>query len=143
MFRIVRQTLRTGIATTGYPATAAQVPAAFRGKPTFDFERWHDARPAAEVCPAEAISIRESGHLRTVTVDYGRCVFCGLCADAVQDRAVRVTREFELATRDRRHLVTTAEYELNPDGTHRRLRAIGESAGDVAGDEARARIQQV
>jgi Ni,Fe-hydrogenase III small subunit/formate hydrogenlyase subunit 6/NADH:ubiquinone oxidoreductase subunit I len=141
MLRIIRQTLRTGIATTGYPQTAAQTPAAFRGKPTFDFEHWSDARPAAEVCPTEAISVRESGDLRTVTVDYGRCVFCGLCAGAGPDQAIRITREFELATRDRRRLATTAEYELNADGTHSRLRAI-ENAG-AAGEKVRARIRQV
>jgi hypothetical protein len=45
MLRIIRQTLRTGIATTGYPAMPAQVAPTFRGKPSFDFERWRDARP--------------------------------------------------------------------------------------------------
>jgi Ni,Fe-hydrogenase III small subunit/formate hydrogenlyase subunit 6/NADH:ubiquinone oxidoreductase subunit I len=130
MFRIIQQTLRTGIVTTGYPRTPAQVPAAFRGKPVFDFEHWRDARPAVDVCPTEAISLCDSGDSRTVTVDYGRCVFCGLCAEAAPDEALRITQEFELATRDRASLVSTAEYELNPDGTHRRLRFIrtGDSA---------------
>src|SRR4051794_4244881 len=65
MFRIIQQTLRTGIVTTGYPRTPAQVPAAFRGKPVFDFEHWRDARPAVDVCPTEAISLCDSGDSRT------------------------------------------------------------------------------
>jgi len=121
MFKIIQQTIRTGIVTTTYPETPANVPPSFRGKPVFDFERWRDARPAAEVCPTQAISVRDDGDHRTVTVDYGRCVFCGLCAEAGLDQAVRVTQEFELATRDRGHLILTAEYQLHPDGTHGQL----------------------
>src|SRR5881628_355722 len=100
MFKIIQKTIRTGVVTTSYPTMAAQVPGAFRGKPLFDFEGWRDARPAAEVCPTEAISIRETGDARTVTVDYGRCIFCGLCAG----QGVQITPEFELATRRRGHL---------------------------------------
>lgn len=121
MFKIIQQTIRTGIVTTTYPETPADIPPSFRGKPVFEFERWQDARPAAEVCPTQAISVRDDGDHRTVTVDYGRCVFCGLCAEAGSDQAVRITREFELATRDRGHLILTADYQLNPDGTHGRL----------------------
>ncbi len=116
MFKILQQTFRTGIVTTGYPEAAAQISQAFRGRPSFDFERWSDARPAAEVCPTEAISIVDSSTVRTVTVDYGRCVFCGLCSEATGESAVRITGEFELAVRDRAELAIIAKYELDPDG---------------------------
>ena len=59
------------------------------------------------------------GDARNVTVDYGLCVFCGLCAEASANQAVRITQEFELAVADRGSLVLTAEYTLNADGTHR------------------------
>jgi Ni,Fe-hydrogenase III small subunit/Pyruvate/2-oxoacid:ferredoxin oxidoreductase delta subunit len=107
------------------------MPASFRGKPVFDFERWQDARPAADVCPTQAISIQDDGDRRAVTVDYGRCVFCGLCADAGLDQAVRITQDFELAARDRGHLVLTAEYQLHPDGTHGHLLASSKHEVDV------------
>src|SRR5689334_13701010 len=126
MFKIIQQTIRTGIVTATYPDTPAHVSPSFRGKPVFDFERWQDARRAAEVCPTEAISIRDDGDRRTVAVDYGRCVFCGLCAEAGPNQAVRITQKFELATRDRENLIVTAEYPLNPDGTHGQL--LGSSA---------------
>ena len=71
---------------------------------------WKDARPAAEVCPTGAISLSDKGDSRKVTVDYGLCVFCGLCAEASSEQAVRITQEFELATLDRRNLVLTAKY---------------------------------
>ena len=124
MFRILQKTISTGVVTTSYPNTPAQVSESFRGRPAFDFERWRDARPAAEVCPTEAISVQDAGESRSITVDLGRCVFCGLCAEQGAEQAVRVTQDFELATGDRSHLLTIAEYALNPDGTHCELRAV-------------------
>jgi Ni,Fe-hydrogenase III small subunit len=64
-----------------------------------------------------------------VTVDYGRCIFCGECAEASKDGAVNITREFELAATDRRALVLTAEYSLRPDGTHAGLKSTTAGPG--------------
>src|SRR5438094_2364914 len=141
MFKIIQKTIRTGIVTATYPATAASIPGYFRGKPVFDFERWQDARPAAEVCPTGAISALDNEDARTVTVDYGRCVFCGLCAG----EAVRITQEFELATQDRGRLAHTAEYALNRDGTHLHLRRLSshEADADTMGQAVREKIQKL
>src|SRR6266852_5886266 len=100
MFKIIQKTIHTGIVTKAYPAELANISEHFRGRPHFDFEKWTDARPAAEVCPTGAISLRDSNDSREVTVDYGLCVFCGLCAEASSDKAVRMTQEFELATKE-------------------------------------------
>ena len=97
-------------------------------------ERHGPARPAAEVCPTGAISLRDSNDSREVTVDYGLCVFCGLCAEASSDKAVRITQEFELATKNRRNLVLTAEYTLNADHTHRQLGTVRPGSGNVETD---------
>ena len=59
MFKILQKTFRTGIVTAAYPKTPARVPEHFRGRPEFDFERWRDARPAAEACPTGAIAVRD------------------------------------------------------------------------------------
>src|SRR5712692_6817471 len=134
MFKILQKTVSTGTVTANYPAEPAKVSERFRGRPSFDFEKWRDARPAAEVCPTGAISLSDNGDARTVTVDYGLCVFCGLCAEASSDQAVRITQEFELATTDRRNLVLTAEYTLNVDRTHRQLRAAHRGSRNVEGD---------
>jgi len=148
MFKILQKTLATGIVTKAYPAELAQVSEHFRGRPHFDFEKWTDARPAAEVCPTGAISLRDSDDSREVTIDYGLCVFCGLCAEASSDKAVRITQEFELATKNRRNLVLTAEYKLNADRTHRQLGAVHRGSGNVeadvdsVGQKAREKIYQ-
>jgi Ni,Fe-hydrogenase III small subunit/ferredoxin len=124
MFKILNQTLKTGIVTIGYPHAPAVVSERFRGAPHFNFEHWGDARPAAEACPTEAISIAESDSARRVTVDYGLCIFCGQCAEANTDGAIQITRQFELATKERRDLVLAAEYSLNPDGSHNQLKGV-------------------
>jgi Ni,Fe-hydrogenase III small subunit/formate hydrogenlyase subunit 6/NADH:ubiquinone oxidoreductase subunit I len=120
MFKILQQTFASGTATVRYPEVAPVLSENFRGRPEFDFASWRDARPAAEACPTGAIGVYDRQRTREVTIDYGLCVFCGQCAD-VSPNAVRVTRDFELATSDRRNLVLNAAYELNSEGTHGRL----------------------
>src|SRR5450759_891513 len=101
MFKILRKAAQTGLVTIGYPEKPALLPDNFRGAPRFDFSNWRDARPAAEVCPTDAISIRESVDTRQVTVDYGLCIYCGECARSDPSGAVRITTEFELAALNR------------------------------------------
>ena len=137
MFKILQKSFNIGSATAGYPKISPRLAEQFRGCPEFDFEAWSDARPAAEACPTGAIALRDSDGLRQVTVDYGRCIFCGECEAASADGAVRMTRKFELAAGDRRDLVLTAAYALHPDGTHAALQA---SASGPVLDEPGKRI---
>src|SRR5713226_3421793 len=149
MFKILQKTVKTGIVTVNYPAEPAKISQHFRGRPSFDFDKWKDARPAAEVCPTGAISLSDKGDSRKVTVDYGLCVFCGLCAEASSDQAVRITQEFELATADRRNLILTAEYSLNADRTHRKFRKVDRESVNAKtdveslGEKARERIHKL
>ena len=46
MFEILRQSLKTGVVTTSYPKTPAEVSSRARGKPEIDWANWKDARPA-------------------------------------------------------------------------------------------------
>jgi Ni,Fe-hydrogenase III small subunit/formate hydrogenlyase subunit 6/NADH:ubiquinone oxidoreductase subunit I len=131
MFKILRNTARTGLVTIGYPEKPAALSLRFRGAPRFHFSRWRDARPAAEVCPTEAISIRESDGTRQVTVDYGLCIYCGQCAEADPEGAVQMTRQFELAARDRRDLLITAEYAVNSDGAQQGLKGLHQGYSPV------------
>jgi Ni,Fe-hydrogenase III small subunit/formate hydrogenlyase subunit 6/NADH:ubiquinone oxidoreductase subunit I len=142
MFKILQKAFATGIVTERYPEAPALVSEHFRGRPEFDLACWRDARPAAEACPTGAISLQDVGNSRTVTIDYGLCIYCGQCADATPDGSVRVTREFELATRARGSLVTTVEYTLYSDGEHRQLVAAQVSAA-VPPIAPRSKIQRL
>ena len=119
MFEILRKSLRTGVVTTSYPDAPAEISQAARGKPEIDWANWKDARPAATVCPTGAISYSDTGKERKAQLDLAKCTFCGLCAEA--DKTIRITNVCQCAARQRENLVTTAAYNLNPDGTHARM----------------------
>jgi len=139
MFKILQKSFKVGTATADYPNISPHLAEQFRGCPEFDFEIWSDARPAAQACPTGAIALRDHDGLRRVTVDYGRCIFCGECEQASVDGAVRMTRKYELAATDRRDLVLTADFELHSDGTHAALQS---SASGHSTEEPTKRIAE-
>ena len=119
MFEILRKSLATGIVTSSYPHGPAEVSSQARGRPEIDFANWRDSRLAVAACPTGALACEEDGGTRAVTLDLGKCTFCGLCADA--DAAIRMTNVRELAARRKADLVTTAKYELSPGGAQQKL----------------------
>ena len=119
MFEILRQSLKTGVVTTRYPQTPAEVSRRARGKPEIDWTNWKDVRPAAAICPTGAISYQDVSGQRIARLDLAKCIFCGLCAEA--DPAIRMTNVCECATGLRNDLVTSAAYSLKTDGTHELL----------------------
>jgi Ni,Fe-hydrogenase III small subunit/formate hydrogenlyase subunit 6/NADH:ubiquinone oxidoreductase subunit I len=119
MFDILRKSLAAGIVTTAYPRTPAQVSSQARGRPEIDFPNLKDVRPAVAACPTGALTCSDNNGTRTVTLDLGKCTFCGLCAEA--DAAIRMTNVCELAARRRADLVTTAEYQLAANGGQPKL----------------------
>jgi Ni,Fe-hydrogenase III small subunit/formate hydrogenlyase subunit 6/NADH:ubiquinone oxidoreductase subunit I len=144
MFNILQNSFRVGTATAEYPRLAPHLAEQFRGRPQFEFDIWSDARPAADRCPTGAIAICDRDDARQVTVDYGRCIYCGECAAASANGAVQMTQEFELATSNRSDLVLTAEYSLNPDGSHAELRSAKGGPGiEDAGKRIEAAIQSL
>jgi Ni,Fe-hydrogenase III small subunit/formate hydrogenlyase subunit 6/NADH:ubiquinone oxidoreductase subunit I len=129
MFKILQKTLAAGIVTTAWPNAEVKLSAHARGAPEFDLQKWQDARPAAAACPAGAIAVSDTGGSRSVTIDYGHCIFCGECAAA--DSSVRVSQRFELAATKRDDLLVKAEYTLNADGTHGRLVGVEEAGAKL------------
>ena len=144
MFHIFKKAAQTRLVTIGYPQAPAQIPEYFRGAPSFAFADWRDARPAAEACPTGAIAIEESAGRRRVTVDYGLCIHCGECAEADCSGAVTITRDFELAVRERSDLVTIAEYPIASDGSQGEVACVrtGESLENGPREVLERKLQQ-
>ena len=135
MFEILRKSFSTGIVTQPFPADpAGPVPGFGRGCPKIDFAKWQDARPGADACPTGALAYADSEGTRRATLDLGKCTFCGLCAEA--DPSIVMTNHCELAVKRREQLVTTARYEVNADGTHRRLVELDRPEQGRAGEAA-------
>jgi Ni,Fe-hydrogenase III small subunit/formate hydrogenlyase subunit 6/NADH:ubiquinone oxidoreductase subunit I len=145
MFEILRKSLATGVVTTNYPQAPAQVSSQARGRPEINFDNWKDARLAVAACPTGALASTDRNGTREVTLDLGKCTFCGLCAEA--DPEVRMTNVCELAAQHRAELLTTAQYQLAPGGTHQKLLARGPSTLnpepstlDAVGAEVKERV---
>jgi Ni,Fe-hydrogenase III small subunit len=136
MFGILGKSLATGIVTTSYPAAPPQRSDHARGRPEIDWANWQDARPAATICPTGAISWHDAGAHRKASLDLGKCIFCGLCAEV--DNAIRMTTLCECAARRHDDLVTSAGYDLKADGTHQGLSSPPSTCGSGPGGPAPA-----
>jgi hydrogenase-4 component H len=120
----VRRGLRTGILTTRYPAAHEQMPEGFRGRPVLDANRClakQRCSACLQSCLPDALSLievgkgadraEEEGGTWQLTLDYARCVMCGLCVTSCPADALHMTKDYELAstTRDDLRIVTRFE----------------------------------
>ena len=118
MFEVLSKSLKTGVVTTRYPQTSAEIAKGARGKPEIDWANWKDARPGAAICPTGAISCEDLNGQRIARLDLGKCIFCGLCADV--DKAIGMSNQCELAAA-RRAIVRVPPEQAPRDPTLTRL----------------------
>ena len=85
--------------------TSAKVPGVFRGRPVISTERI-DQTALTELCPTNAISNNP------VSIDLGKCTFCGECAFAFPNK-IKFTTDFKLATNDPKRLIIEEGQEGN------------------------------
>jgi Ni,Fe-hydrogenase III small subunit/formate hydrogenlyase subunit 6/NADH:ubiquinone oxidoreductase subunit I len=111
---------RFGRQTVAYPEGAARFPERFRGLPVLDASAGDGGRAAADACPTGAVL--EPGTPR-LSIDIGRCTFCGLCEEA-SPGAVRFTRDYRLAARSRNELVVKGEAPLLARALDEKSRAL-------------------
>jgi Ni,Fe-hydrogenase III small subunit/NAD-dependent dihydropyrimidine dehydrogenase PreA subunit len=93
--------------TTGYPRRREAAPARFRARALLDpgAVAGDSAARCAQVCLPDALTLDEQ---RTLRLDAGRCIACGLCADECDDASLTIDSGFELASTSRAAL--TAEH---------------------------------
>ena len=97
--------LRQKHRTVAYPAKPPTLPDRFRGAPGWTPEKCPaGCAECVAACPVGAVS-RVGG---AVSLDLGRCLFCGACAAACPHGALRFTRDHRLAARRREDLAAGA-----------------------------------
>jgi Ni,Fe-hydrogenase III small subunit len=107
MLKALWRSLRTGVVTIGYPDEPARPPERFRGAPHVRPKSPFAALPPPEVCPTGAIT--GGPDEPRYTIDLGRCIFCGRCAEGSAGEAIEIGREVELSTRRRERLWVSVE----------------------------------
>ena len=107
MFEIIRKIWKTGTVTSKLPFEAA--PPRYRGKLSIQDPGCADCEECVKICPTGAITICQTVMGRTVEVSYGKCIFCGLCAEACKNKNIKITQDYHLATRNKADLVQTAK----------------------------------
>ena len=136
MFKFIKKGIRTGIVTISYPAEPEPAPVGFRGRPEVDPAKCaeDDYRRYEEICPAGAMRFTGT----SFEIHHGRCVFCGLCESAGPEGGVRLTADYEMASRRKQDLIRVVSTGAEPaveSGPDRDLAKLG--------DEARRKIARL
>lgn len=88
-----------------------KVPGIFRGRPIISTEKM-DEKVLVDCCPVKAISTAP------VSIDLGKCTFCGECAMAFPKK-ISFTTDYKMSTNDRQRLIikegVDQPIELNKD----------------------------
>jgi Ni,Fe-hydrogenase III small subunit/ferredoxin len=113
--------LRKGVVTSNYPKECFEPHEGHQGMPYIDPSLCRMHQICVRECPTEAISVRTN----LVQIDLGACIFCGECSRSCPEGAIRITREFELASRTREGLIIPA-----PVDNQSSLEALGSRLED-------------
>jgi len=80
--------------------TKVDIPGVFRGRPIISSEKLNEQelQELKDLCPTNAIGINP------VSIDMGRCTFCGECAFAFPNK-IKFTKDYKIATNTREDLI--------------------------------------
>ncbi len=96
------------------------VPGIFRGRPVIT-DVPVDLKALCEICPVNAIGTNP------VSIDLGKCVFCGECAISFPDK-ISFTKEFKLSTNIRERLIIKEGEDhpilVDPDSVRKEIKKL-------------------
>jgi Ni,Fe-hydrogenase III small subunit len=130
MIKTIRARLQQRYRTTKYPqGPAPELPPRFRGLPALAPAACAKGCEACvEACPTGAIAVKDR-----VTLDLGRCLFCGECETACRAGTITFSHDHRLATSRRDDLVLTG-------GELRRAEAMSHDLRRLLGRSLKLRV---
>jgi Ni,Fe-hydrogenase III small subunit/ferredoxin len=100
--------------------TTAKVPGIFRGRPVISLEKVDESKLQA-LCPTNAIGTSP------VSIDLGKCTFCGECAMQFPEK-IKFTTDYKIATNERELLIIKEgedkPLEINPESVREEIHRI-------------------
>jgi Ni,Fe-hydrogenase III small subunit/formate hydrogenlyase subunit 6/NADH:ubiquinone oxidoreductase subunit I len=129
MIKALLARLQQGHRTVAFPKADPTLPERFRGRPVVQSDKClADCTRCIDGCPTGAIARSDN----VLTVDLGRCLFCGQCAAACPTGALAFGRDYRLAAGARADLVLR-------DETMKRAQALDEKARSLFGRSLKLR----
>ena len=110
MFKTLLTRFRQGHRTMKYPVVPLPLSPRFRGLPLLDASRCpEECHACAEACPYGAITATGA-----LSLDMGKCLFCGECAPTCPQGGISFTGDASLASRSRAGLTVTPGEQYHP-----------------------------
>ncbi len=112
LLSILRARAKQKYRTLPYPeGDPPPLPDRFLGRPVIDPAPCPaDCSSCMDACPVNAIGRDTRLHL-----DMGTCLFCGVCTEACPSGSIRFSKEFRLASKDRKSLVIQQNDEVQAE----------------------------
>lgn len=97
-----------GYRTNNYPDEVPVLSERFLGLPRIDSSKcMAECTACSDVCPVAAIEKSPD----KITLDMGKCIFCGKCALICPKKALEFTCEHRMASYNRRHLIVNGDVD--------------------------------
>ena len=96
--------------TTKYPDILPEMPDRFRGLPEHQSSLCKkNCRDCIKACPANAISKHAD---TTLTIDLGKCIFCGECENICPSKAIKFSQEHRMTVNNPADLLILSDEEF-------------------------------
>ena len=103
--------------THPFPKEPTPIPENLRGAPKYNPDYCIGCGACAEVCPADAISVKEIKQdgktIRRLTCNYANCIFCGECQlNCTTEKGIQLSNEYELSYFDEAEAKESIDHEM-------------------------------
>jgi len=121
MIKTLFARMKQGYRTMPFPPKGDALPQRFLGRPCILSKNCHQGcDECKKVCPTSAID----GRQESLSLDLGKCIFCGECQKACANQAISFTREYPLAKGQREALIVRDQLRENEQKISKAIKNI-------------------